>query len=179
MKLAKHFQALIKAIGDNPNRAGLKDTPKRMEKAYAEWFKGYRKPDFNFTTFDNKYRGMVVRKAIPFQSFCEHHLARYHGTIDFAYIPNGEMVGLSKIPRLLQHYSARLTVQEDLTDFLIDKFNSFFSKKPLGTFIIIKGRHSCESTRGVKVDALTITSSVRGVFEEQPHAKQEALQLLA
>src|SRR3990172_427933 len=112
-------EVILHALGENVKREGLKETPARVAKAYIEWFRGYSKPDFNMSSFESAYTGMVIRKGIPFQSFCEHHLAMYKGHIDFAYIPNGRVVGLSKMPRLFQHISARLTIQEGLTHDLI------------------------------------------------------------
>lgn len=177
MNIQEHIKAILKELGEDPSREGLLDTPKRVEKAYKEWFKGYQKPDFNVAAFKTKYDGIVARTKIPFQSFCEHHMSRYSGFIDFAYIPNGYVVGLSKIPRILQHYSSKLTIQEELTEDLLDKFYELFPKAPKGAMIIITARHSCESTRGIKVDAPTITSSIRGVFQDLD-TKTEALNLI-
>ena len=112
---------ILKLIGENPNREGLQETPKRVSKAYAEWFKGYTNPP-TYKLFDSKYKGILARKAIPFISHCEHHIAIYNGFIDFGYIPNGKVTGISKIIRRFQHLSARLTIQENLTDLLIDDF---------------------------------------------------------
>jgi len=175
--IEKYITGILKEIGDDPNREGLKETPKRVAKAYKEWFRGYSKPDFKMKIFTSNYSGMLVRKQIPFQSFCEHHIAMYTGFIDFGYIPNGKVVGISKIVRFMQHYSARLTIQEDLTDMLIDKFCDII--KPKGAIIIIKANHSCEGTRGVKVPNVpTITSAIRGVFETNQKARDEFLSLI-
>ena len=175
--IEKHITEILKEIGENLNREGLKETPKRVARAYKEWFRGYNKPDFKMKVFTSNYSGMLVRKQIPFQSFCEHHIAMYTGFIDFGYIPNGKVVGISKIVRFMQHYSARLTIQEDLTDTLIDKFCDII--KPKGAIIIIKANHSCEGTRGVKVPNVpTITSAIRGVFETNQKARDEFLSLI-
>ncbi|MDP3900670.1 MAG: GTP cyclohydrolase I FolE [bacterium] len=164
-RIADKIREIIYMIGDNPERSGLIETPLRVESAYKEWFKGYREPDFEMKTFDSKYSGIITRKQIPFQSFCEHHMAIYTGFIDFGYMPNGNVLGISKIIRFFQHYSARLTIQEDLTDFLIDKFYNIV--KPKGAVIIIRAFHTCEGSRGVRVpNVTTITSSVRGSFME-------------
>lgn len=177
MKISQYVVKILEEIGEDPTREGLEETPARVERAYQEWFRGYQKPEFKVKAFKTRYSGMVVRVKIPFQSFCEHHIAKYQGYIDFAYIPNGYAVGLSKIPRIFQHYSARLTIQEELTEDLLDKFYELFPKKPKGAMIILTGWHSCESSRGVKVDAPTITSSIRGVLADLD-TKTEALNLI-
>jgi GTP cyclohydrolase I len=172
-------RSILLALGENPDREGLKQTPARVARAYKEWFRGYTEPSFSMTTFASDYAGLVVRKDIPFQSYCEHHMAPYRGTIDFAYVPNGRIIGLSKIPRVFQHYASRLTTQEMLTADLIERFLGMFEEqyKPKGAIIIINARHSCESSRGVKVDAPTITSEVRGVFQTDLSPRDEFLSL--
>ncbi len=168
---------LLKEIGEDITREGLLETPARVARAYEEWFKGYTKPEFVMKAFTSDYSGMLIRKDIPFQSFCEHHIAMYQGTIDFAYIPDGKVLGISKIIRYMQHYSAKLTIQEDLTDALIDGFCEIV--KPRGAIIVVKGNHSCEATRGIRVPNVpTITSSVRGVFEGDSKSKSEFLNLI-
>ena len=176
--IERHIKEILKLIGEDPTREGLLQTPARVEKAYKEWFRGYNNPPFKTAIFKSDYTGIVLRKDVPFQSFCEHHMAIYKGTIDFAYIPNGYVIGLSKIPRVLQHYSARLTIQEELTENLMDRFYNLFAYRPKGAMIIVKAWHSCESSRGIKVNALTTTSAVRGIFSRDPSAKSEVLQLL-
>ena len=182
-KFKRNFQNILELIGEDPSREGLVKTPERIYKAYLEWLRGYEEPDFETSVFKSDYSGILIRKNIPFQSFCEHHLALYKGYIDFAYIPNGYVIGISKIPRFLKHYSAKLTIQENLTEDLLRRFYSIFqnhenAQTPKGTMIIIKAWHSCESSRGIKVDAPTITSSVRGIFERDASAKNEVLELL-
>ena len=167
----------LECIGEDISREGLIETPKRVAKAYEEWLKGYSEPNFEMKVFSSNYSGMLIKKQIPFNSFCEHHIALYQGFIDFAYIPDGKVVGISKIIRFMQHYSSRLTIQEDLTDLLIDKFCEIV--QPKGAIIIIKANHSCEGTRGVKVPNVpTITSAIRGVFDENQKARDEFLSLI-
>src|SRR3989339_1076660 len=101
-KIEKATQLLLEGLGEDLKRAGLKDTPKRVAKAWAEWCRGYSELDRPLVTFESGYSEMVIRKEIPFTSFCEHHLAMYQGTVDLAYIPNGQVVGLSKIIRFVQ-----------------------------------------------------------------------------
>ena len=121
-KVEEYIKNILKEIGEDTGREGLIETPARVARAYKEWFKGYTKPEFVMKAFTSDYSGMLIRKSIPFQSFCEHHIAMYQGIIDFAYIPDGKVLGISKIVRYMQHYSAKLTIQEDLTDDLIDGF---------------------------------------------------------
>lgn len=178
--IAQAVETLLIAIDEDPQRDGLKDTPQRVARAWLEWTRGYRARDFSISTFETKYSGIVARRAIPFQSFCEHHLSLYSGTINFGYIPNGSAIGLSKIIRLFQHEAARLTIQENLTDHLIDEFLSLFDKKhrPKGAIIIVEAMHSCEATRGIRVSAPTITSAVRGVFAKKLDPREEFLQII-
>jgi GTP cyclohydrolase IA len=178
--IAGAVRTILIAMGEDPDREGLMETPLRVARAYKEWFRGYEEPSFRMTMFDTDYGGLVVRKAIPFQSFCEHHMAMYKGTIDFGYIPNGKMVGLSKIPRLFQHKASILSSQEMLTDLLVDEFEAMFPEgnKPVGTIVVVTARHSCESSRGIKVDAPTITSSVRGKFKQDLAPRDEFLSLI-
>ena len=178
-KLEKHFKEILEIIGEDPNREGLVETPLRVAKAYTEWFKGYREgPEYKL--FTSKYSGIVIKKDIPFTSFCEHHIAMYSGFIDFGYIPNGKVTGISKIIRRFQHIASKLTIQEDLTEELINDFHS--KVKPKGSIIIVKALHSCEGSRGVKVPNVpTITSSVRGNFlkpEAGKTPKEEFLKII-
>jgi GTP cyclohydrolase I len=179
--IADAVTVIISNLGEDVHRDGVMDTPMRVAKAMLEWYRGYNAPSFKITSFKSKYSGLVARRGIPFQSFCVHHMARYKGTIDFAYVPNGRVVGLSKIPRLFQHISARMTIQEGLTHDLIDGFDNLFPKgnKPKGAIIVVKARHSCESTRGVRVDSETITSEVTGVFKKKLSPRDEFFSLVS
>lgn len=170
--LASSFAYIIKELGDDPNRPGMKDTPKRVAKAWREWTRGYGPVPFEVKAFPTKYKGMLARKGIPFQSFCEHHMAIYQGVVHFAYIPNGKAIGLSKIIRLLQHWSARFTIQEDLTDDLFSRFQKLLKTKNVA--IVISAFHSCESTRGVRVGNVpTITSKMGGSFAKNMATRDE------
>lgn len=177
-RVARLVLKLIKEIGDDPTREGVIDTPIRVAKAYEEWFKGYNDPEFVVKAFKTKYSGLLVRPSIPFQSFCEHHMARYSGFIHFAYIPNGSCIGLSKIIRLAQHWTARLSIQEDITETLVDNF-----KKILGTedvAVVVSAFHTCESTRGVKVGNVpTITATLGGRFMKDGSLRDEFYKLIS
>lgn len=171
-RIADSVYEIIEAIGDDPDREGVEDTPLRVARAYMEMFRGYREPDFNVRTFSSPYKGIIFKTGIPFTAHCEHHMCPFTGSIDFAYIPDGEVIGISKIIRLMQWGTSRLWIQEDMTDFLIDKFVGIV--EPAGAAIIVKGYHTCEGNRGVRVPGVpTITSSVRGVFAEDPLLEQK------
>ncbi|TSC65453.1 MAG: GTP cyclohydrolase I [Candidatus Berkelbacteria bacterium Gr01-1014_85] len=166
-KITEGIKLLIEGLGEDLTRPGLIDTPERVARAWKEWCRGYTPFNLPLTTFPSDYVGMIVRKDIPFQSFCEHHLAIYQGTIDLAYVPDGKVLGLSKIIRFCQHYSARLSIQEDLTDDILNRFNQ--AVQPKGVAIKMSACHSCEGSRGVKVpDVPTVTFATSGVFQERP-----------
>ena len=161
--IADAISKILFAIGENPNRDGLLDTPNRVSKAWFELARGYTQFSDKIQLFPSEYDGMVIRLGIPFTSTCEHHLLQYFGTIDFSYVPNGKVIGLSKIIRIFRHYSARLSMQEDLTKLLIERFNELVN--PRGCAIRICATHTCESSRGVTQNGVpTITFYFSGVF---------------
>jgi len=177
-KIAKN---LLIAIGEDPTRIGLKDTPKRMAKMWEEVFKGYdRKQMPNITIFPNNKDGVSYNQIIidkgQFTSHCEHHMALFKGDYYFGYIPDKYVIGLSKIGRLVDYYSSRMQIQErlgdDIVSFLYNKL------KPRGMILILKARHTCKEIRGVKKNGEMITSVVRGIFETDISAKEEFLQLI-
>lgn len=160
-KVRAAVAALIEAIGENPEREGLADTPKRVARAWREWTDGTREFPHEFRTFPTSYGGLVVRKQIPFASTCEHHLAHYGGTVDFGYVPNGRAAGLSKITRYVRHYTARLGTQEELTEGLAREFEKLLS--PQGLIVHVSALHTCESSRGARVTGVpTITAKATG-----------------
>lgn len=171
------FGKFLAVTGDDPAREGLIETPGRMARAYSELLRGYGEPDFVLKTFTSPYEGLVVRKGIPFVAHCEHHVCPFPGTIDFAYIPNGRVLGLSKIIRFMQHYAARLWTQEDMTMFLMDKFEELV--KPAGCAIVIEACHSCEGNRGVRESNVpTITAERRGTFVDHPELEEKFYKLV-
>lgn len=158
---------LLRAIGENPDREGLVDTPERVARAWFEWAAGYREdPAVVLKSFEdgaNGYDEMIVLDAIPVQSMCEHHLAPFVGVAAVGYIPDGRIVGLSKIPRLVDVFAKRLQVQERLTLQIADAMMEHL--KPKGVGVVIRAEHFCMSTRGVhKPGVFTTTSALRGVF---------------
>jgi GTP cyclohydrolase I len=144
----------------------MKDTPDRVMKSYLELTRGYDIPEFKLTAFPTTYKGMLTRGGIPFTSLCAHHMLPYIGTADVGIIYNKKKLGLSKIIRLIQHYSAKLTSQEELTDEIVEVV--YKVSEPKGFILVLKAYHLCEACRGVRVpNVSTITASFRGVFEKQ------------
>ena len=175
------IRELLFAIGEDPDRDGLLDTPARVARAYREMFAGlYIDPDSVLnTTFDEEHDEMVIVKEIPLYSTCEHHLVSFHGVAHVGYIPgkNGRVTGLSKIARLVDLYAKRPQVQERLTsqiaDALVNKLD------PSGVIVVIEAEHLCMAMRGVrKPGAVTTTSAVRGLFKTNAASRAEALDLI-
>ena len=176
-RLLRVITRLLREIGEDLERPGLEGTPERVAKAFAEWYRGYEKPPFDVKVFKTGYKGLVVRPCVPFQSFCEHHMARYAGTISFAYIPSGQCIGLSKIIRLIQHWTARLSIQEDLTDMIVENFKAILKTDDIA--IVVSAFHSCESTRGVRVAGVpTVTSRLSGRFFTDAALRDEFYKLI-
>jgi GTP cyclohydrolase I len=172
---------LLHAIGEDPERDGLRDTPARVARAYREMFAGlYTDPDTVLNTmFDEDHDEMVIVKEIPMYSTCEHHLVSFHGVAHVGYIPgkDGRVTGLSKIARLVDLYAKRPQVQERLTsqiaDALVNKLD------PRGVIVVVEAEHLCMAMRGVrKPGAVTTTSAVRGQFKTSAASRAEALDLI-
>jgi GTP cyclohydrolase I len=171
---------LIQFIGDDPTRGGLHETPARVAKAWLEWCSGYgTDPADVLKTFEDGAEGvdeMVVVKELPFYTHCEHHMAPFFGTATIAYVPDGKVVGLSKLDRLLDIFARRLQVQERLTGQVADALMEHL--QPKGTGVVIKARHMCMESRGVRKQGHhTVTSALRGVFKEQASTRAEFLAL--
>ena len=179
-KIKTAVKDIISFIGDDINRTGLIETPDRYINALSSWFSGYtQNPEDVLKTFTDggvDYDEMIVVKDIPFYSKCEHHLADFFGTATIAYIPAGQIVGLSKLSRLLDIYARRLQVQERLTTQVADALAEHL--KPVGVGVVIKARHMCMESRGIsKQGCVTITSAVRGALMEKPEARAEFMDL--
>ncbi len=175
------IRELLHAIGEDPDRDGLRDTPARVARAYREMFSGlYIDPDTVLNTmFDEEHDELVIVKEIPMYSTCEHHLVSFHGVAHVGYIPgdDGRVTGLSKIARLVDLYAKRPQVQERLTsqiaDALVNKLN------PRGVIVVVEAEHLCMAMRGVrKPGAITTTSAVRGQFKRNAASRAEALDLI-
>jgi len=172
---------LLLAVGEDPERQGLKDTPARVARAYQEIFAGlYTDPDTVLeTTFDEEHDELVLVTKIPMYSTCEHHLVAFHGMAHVGYIPgkDGRVTGLSKLARVVDLYAKRPQVQERLTgqiaDAVVRKLN------PRGVIVVIEAEHLCMAMRGVrKAGSITVTSAVRGQFKTDDASRSEALGLI-
>ena len=175
------IRELLIAVGEDPDREGLRDTPARVARAYAEIFAGlYTDPDSVLDkTFDEQHQELVLIKDIPIFSSCEHHLVPFHGVAHVGYIPgeNGRVTGLSKLARVVDLYARRPQVQERLTaqvaDAIVRKLD------PRGVIVVIEAEHLCMGMRGVrKPGSRTTTSAVRGMFQSSPSSRAEALSLI-
>lgn len=178
LKLEAAITNLLQCIGENPLREGLDETPARVAKAWQHWCSGYTKdPADVLKVFEDGAEGydqMITVKDIPIYSHCEHHMAAIFGTATIAYIPNGKIVGLSKLSRLADVFARRLQVQERLTNQIADAL--FKHLQPKGVGVMIKARHMCMESRGVNQQGHhTITTSLRGVMRDEPAARAEFL----
>ena len=167
---------ILQFLGEDVNREGLKDTPKRYIKFIKEFTE---KKEFNFTTFDSEGMDqMIVQKNISFYSLCEHHLAPFFGTATVAYIPNGKIVGLSKLSRVVEYYASNLQNQERITQQIADRLESELN--PIGVAVSLEAEHLCMSMRGVKKSgAKTTTQCLKGAFLNDTQARNEFLQLIS
>ena len=173
------IKLLLRWAGDNPEREGLLDTPKRVAKAYKEWFGGYTmKPeDYLKRTFEEVegYDEMVILRDIEFESHCEHHMAPIIGVAHVGYIPNGRVVGISKLARVVEAYAKRLQVQEKMTAQIANCIQTVL--KPKGVGVVIVAKHECMTTRGVhKTGVSMVTSKLLGSFRDDARTRAEFLQ---
>lgn len=171
---------ILEAVGEDPDREGLRDTPARVAKAYAEFFAGLQQDpsDVLGTTFDISHEELVLVKDISFYSTCEHHLVPFHGTVHIGYIPSkeGRVTGLSKLARLVEIYARRPQVQERLTTQIVEAL--MMHLHPRGAIVVIEAEHLCMSMRGVrKPGAKTVTSAVRGQLRDSS-TRAEAMSLI-
>ena len=174
------IRELLKEIGEDPSREGLERTPTRVAKAWEYLTSGYRQDVhqvLNEALFTEEYDEMVVVKDIDMYSMCEHHLLPFFGKCHIAYMPSKKIVGLSKLPRLVEMFSRRLQVQERLTTQIADEIEK--SLQPRGVLVVIEAEHLCMSMRGVrKPGSTTVTSAVRGQFRDSVATRNEALQFI-
>jgi len=169
---------LLEAIGEDPTREGLLDTPGRVARMWAEVLSGNgTDPDLHLTrTFEIEHDEMVLVRDIPFTSVCEHHMLPFSGTAHIAYLPGttGQFTGLSKLARLVEGYARRLQVQERLTSQIADAMQSMLD--PVGCLVVIEAEHSCMSIRGVrKPGTKTVTTAVRGIYRTDSAARAEVM----
>ncbi|HTF34784.1 MAG TPA: GTP cyclohydrolase I FolE [Myxococcota bacterium] len=171
---------LLKELGEDPGRNGLERTPARVARAFRFLTGGYEQDPatiLNDALFQVSYDEMVVVKDIDFYSLCEHHLLPFFGRVHVAYIPNGKIVGLSKLPRLVDMFSRRLQVQERLTTEIAGTIESVLA--PRGVGVVVEAIHLCMMMRGIeKQNAFAITSSMRGAFNADPKTRSEFMELI-
>jgi len=175
-----NIRRLLQYVGDDPAREGLLETPHRVAKAWRHWCGGYGKdPKAILKVFEDgaeKHDQMVTVRDIPIYSHCEHHLAPIFGTVTISYIPNGRIVGLSKLSRLADMYARRLQVQERLTDQIADALFEHLEAKGVG--VVIKARHMCMESRGIcQQGHHTVTTALRGAMKDEPDTRAEFLRL--
>ena len=178
-RVAKAVREILEAVGEDPDRDGLVDTPDRVARMYAEVLSGIGVDPSIELTFEANHDEMVMVHDIPVYSLCEHHLVPFVGRAHVAYIPSedGRITGLSKLPRLVNGFARRLQVQERLTAQIADELER--SLKPRGVFVVVEAEHLCMSMRGVRTPGTTTTTSaMRGQFRDSVATRNEAMQLI-
>jgi GTP cyclohydrolase I len=178
-EMASHYHAILKLLGEDPEREGLTKTPMRVAKAMQILTRGYTQDAHKVLTdalFKEEYNQMVIVKNIDFYSMCEHHILPFYGQVHVAYIPNGYITGLSKIARVVDIFSHRLQVQERLTQQIKDCIQE--TLKPLGVMVVVEAKHMCMQMRGVeKHNSVTTTSDFSGAFN-QAKTREEFMNLI-
>ena len=174
-------RTLLRWAGDDPGREGLRDTPARVTRAYREWFAGYEEDPVellarSFEETDG-YDEMVVLRDIRLESTCEHHMAPILGRVHVAYLPNGRVVGISKLARIVEAYSKRLQIQEKLTAQIANSIQDVL--QPKGVAVVVEAAHQCMTTRGVHKSGVTmVTSRMLGAFRDDPSTRREFLAII-
>jgi len=178
-RIENAIRELLIAIGEDPDREGLVKTPNRVARAYGELTSGLREnPNLHLrTVFTESYDEVVLLRDIPFHSMCEHHLLPFTGRAHVAYLPDGKVVGLSKLARLVDGYARRPQVQERLTMQIADAMMEELA--PMGAACVIEAVHTCMTIRGAKkTGSVMVTSALRGIFKENPSSRHEILSLM-
>jgi GTP cyclohydrolase IA len=179
-KIEKSFKAMIESIGENPARQGLKETPRRVARMYAELFSGLQQDPKKVLgkVFKENFNELVLIRDIPFYSMCEHHFLPFYGKAHIAYLPDGQrVVGISKLARLVEVFAKRPQLQERITAQIVDTIME--SLTPQGAMVIIEAEHMCMAMRGVKKPgSKVVTSAMRGTFLRDIRTRTEAINLL-
>jgi GTP cyclohydrolase I len=178
-KVKEGIRLLLEGMGEDIDREGLADTPERVTKLYEKVLKGMDEdPGEHLTkTFSSSYSGLVVEKDITFYSICEHHLMPFYGKVHISYIPDGQVVGLSKLARTVEVYAKRLQIQEQMTEQIAGAIMEIL--KPKGAMVMIEAEHLCMSMRGVKKPgSKTVTLSVKGAFKEDNRLQEQFFKML-
>lgn len=178
-RIERAVREILIAVGEDPDREGLRRTPARVARMYEELLAGMRaSPEAHLQTiFHEKYDEIVLLRDIPFHSICEHHMMPFVGTANVAYLPDGKVLGVSKLARIVDSFARRLQVQERLTvqvaDFLMDHL------RPKGVAVVIEASHTCMTIRGIrKPNSEMVTSALRGLFKTDPRSRAEVLSLM-
>jgi GTP cyclohydrolase I len=177
--IRKAVREIIRAVGEDPTREGLRETPRRVADMYAEVFSGLLQDPTEVLRvgFEEGHQELVLVKDVPFYSMCEHHFLPFHGVAHIGYIPNGRVVGLSKLARALEILARRPQLQERLTSQLADAIMS--TLEPAGVAVVIQADHLCMTMRGIrKPGSLTVTSAMRGVFQRSAPTRAEFMSLI-
>jgi len=178
--MQEYIKGILKELGENPQREGLMKTPMRVEKSLKFLTGGYKKDIteiLNGALFEEKYDEMIISKDVDIFSLCEHHLLPFFGKCHIAYIPDGKIIGLSKIPRIVEVFSRRLQVQERLTTQIANSLYEIL--KPQGVGVVIEARHLCMIMRGVeKLNTVITTSSLLGCFKDDINTRSEFMNLI-
>ncbi|MGL4729978.1 MAG: GTP cyclohydrolase I FolE [Clostridium sp.] len=178
-KIMEAARLIIEAIGEDPNREGLIETPERIARMYEEVFSGIGKTaeEHLSKSFVAKSDDLVVEKDITYYSMCEHHFVPFYGKVHIAYIPNGRVAGLSKLARTVEVYAKKPQLQENLTVEIAESIMEYLGAK--GVMVMVEGEHMCMTMRGVKKPGTkTITTAYRGIFKEDIELKREAMMLI-
>ena len=180
-KMESLVSGFLEQLEEDPKREGLLDTPRRVAEAYEFLTSGYHKDIkdvMNNALFNEKYDEMVLVKNIDFYSLCEHHMLPFYGKVHVAYIPNGKIIGLSKIPRIVEVFARRLQVQERMTQQIADTLEEYL--QPTGVAVVVEAFHMCMMMRGVeKQNSSATTSAVHGDFKEDARTRTEFLDLIS
>ena len=173
-------RVIIEAMGEDPDRQGLARTPERVEKAYRWMTRGYEMSVADVVgggVFEESHENMILVRDIELYSMCEHHMLPFFGRAHVAYLPNGRIIGLSKLPRIVEVFARRLQVQERLTDQVADAVMEVL--EPAGVGVVIEASHLCMMMRGVeKQNSTTVTSALRGIFKDDARTREEFLRLV-
>ncbi|MBU0716610.1 MAG: GTP cyclohydrolase I FolE [Planctomycetes bacterium] len=178
-RIENAVREILIAVGEDPDREGLRETPKRVARMYEELFSGLRKDPANHlnAAFSERYDEMVVLRDIPFNSMCEHHLMPFEGHAHVAYIPDGQVVGISKLARVVDDFAHRPQVQERLTSQIADLLMDALHAK--GVAVVIRAAHTCMTCRGIKkAGSVMITSAIRGRCRSDARTRAEVMSLL-
>jgi GTP cyclohydrolase I len=178
-KIENAVLQILEAVGEDPNREGLKDTPARVARMYGELLKGmHEDADAHLkSVFNEKYDEIVLLRDIPFNSLCEHHIMPFIGKAHVAYLPSGVVLGVSKLARLVDCFAHRLQVQERLTNQIADFLMT--NLQPRGVAVVLEASHSCMTMRGIKKPgSMMVTSALRGIFKKDIRSRNEVMSLI-